>query len=324
MQLAVRHAIPRAVLRRVLQAFAVALILATICFALVHAIPGDMALRIAVGRLGVENTSPDAVEQIRDAEMLSRPLLAQYGDWLRAVLTGDIGQSFVSGRPVAEELLGPSGYTLRLAAIAWLLSYAFALPLGIAAGLAPNGTLDRATALAAAGLSSLPTFLIGIALISVFVLSLDWLPPAGYRRPEHLVLPAVTLALGLMAPSMRIIRNAVVEVQDATYMTYARIRGFGRIKAFARHGLRNASVPIVTFAALQFAYLMDGFLIVETLFNYPGLGDAMVSALLARDVPVVMGSALLIGTSYAVINLLADLICMWLDPRLVCESHGSR
>ncbi|RVP47825.1 ABC transporter permease [Sinorhizobium medicae] len=324
MQRAVRHAIPRAILRRVLEAIAVALILATICFALVHAIPGDMALRIAVSRLGVENTSPGAVEQIREAEMLSRPLLIQYGDWLRAVATGDIGRSFVSGRPVAEELMGASGYTLRLAATAWLLSYAFALPLGIAAGLAPNGVLDRATALAAAALSSLPTFMIGIALISIFVLSLDWLPPAGYRRTEHLVLPALTLALGLMAPSVRIIRNAVVEVQDASYMTYARIRGFGRIKAFARHGLRNAGVPIVTFAALQFAYLMDGFFVVETLFNYPGIGDAMVKALLARDVPVVMGCALLVGTSYTVISLMADLICMWLDPRLVDEGHGSR
>ena len=324
MQRAVRHAIPHAVFRRVLEAIAVALILATICFALVHAIPGDIALRIAVSRLGVENTSPGAVEQIRKAEMLSRSLIAQYGDWLGAVVTGDIGRSFVSGRPVAEELLGASGYTLRLAGIAWLLSYAFALPLGIAAGLAPNGVLDRATALAAAALSSLPTFMIGIALISIFVLSLDWLPPAGYRRPEHLVLPALTLALGLMAPSVRIIRNAVVEVQDASYMTYARIRGFGRIKAFARHGLRNAGVPIVTFAALQFAYLMDGFFVVETLFNYPGIGDAMVKALLARDVPVVMGCALLVGTSYAVISLMADLICMWLDPRLVDEGHGSR
>ena len=324
MRRAVRHAVPRAVLRRVFEAVAVALILATICFALIHAIPGDMALRIAVSRLGVENTSPEAVAQIRDAEMLSRPILSQYLDWLRAVATGDIGRSFVSGKPVAEELLLAGGYTLRLALIAWVISYILALPLGIAAGLNPGGVLDRCTAVAAAVFSSLPTFLIGIALISIFVLSLHWLPPAGYRRIEHLVLPAITLALGLMAPSVRIIRNAVVEVRATAYMTYARTRGFGRIKAFVRHGLRNAGVPIVTFAALQFAYLMDGFVVVETLFNYPGIGDAIVKALLARDVPMVMGSALLIGTSYAAISLLADLICLWLDPRIVEQGHGSR
>lgn len=321
---AVRHAVPRAILRRVCEAIAVAMILATICFALVHAIPGDMALRIAVSRLGVENTSSEAVEQIREAEMLSRPLFAQYIDWLHAVTTGDIGRSFVSGRPVAEELLNASGYTLRLAIIAWTLSYLLALPLGILAGLRPNGVVDRATALVAAAFSSLPSFMIGIALISIFVLALDWLPPAGYRRTEHLILPAITLALGLMAPSVRIIRNAVVGVQNAVYMTYARTRGFGRLRAFARHGLRNAAIPIVTFAALQFAYLLDGFLVVETLFNYPGIGDAMVRALLGRDVPVIMGCALLIGTSYAVISLIADLFCMWLDPRLVNEGHGSR
>ncbi len=321
---AVRHAVPRAILRRVCEAIAVALILATICFALVHAIPGDMALRIAVSRLGVENTSSEAVERIREAEMLSRPLFAQYIDWLQAVVTGDIGRSFVSGRPVAEELLNAGGYTLRLAVIAWTLSYLFALPLGILAGLRPKGFVDRATALVAVVFSSLPSFMIGIALISIFVLALDWLPPAGYRRTEHLILPAITLALGLMAPSVRIIRNAVVDVQDAAYMTYARTRGFGRLRAFARHGLRNAGVPIVTFAALQFAYLLDGFLVVETLFNYPGIGDAMVKALLGRDVPVIMGCALLIGTSYAMISLAADLFCMWLDPRLVNEGHGSR
>lgn len=324
MRRAIRHAVPRVVLRRICEAVAVALILATICFTLIHAIPGDMALRIAVSRLGVENTSAEAVAQIRDAEMLSRPLLAQYLDWLRAVTTGDIGRSFVSGKPVAEELLLAGGYTLRLALIAWVLSYILALPLGIVAGLNPGGVLDRCTAVAAAVFSSLPTFLIGIALISIFVLALHWLPPAGYRRIEHLILPAITLALGLMAPSVRIIRNAVVEVQATAYMTYARTRGFGRIKAFARHGLRNASVPIVTFAALQFAYLMDGFVVVETLFNYPGIGDSIVKALLARDVPMIMGSALLIGTSYAAISLVADLICLWLDPRLVEHGHGSR
>ena len=324
MQRAVRHAVPRAVLRRVFEAVSVALILATICFALLHAIPGDMALRIAVSRLGTENMSPAAVEQIRDAEMLSRPLLAQYFDWLKAMATGDVGRSFVSGRPVAEELRQAGGYTLRLAVVAWLLSYALALPLGIAAGLKPDGAIDRATALAAAAFSSLPTFLIGIALISIFVLTLDLLPPAGYRRPEHLVLPAITLALGLMAPSMRVIRDAVTEVQASAYMTYAHVRGFGKVKAFIRHGLRNASVPIVTFAALQFAYLMDGFFVVETLFNFPGIGNAMVSALLARDVPVIMGCALLIGTTFAAISLVADLICMWMDPRLVDEGHGSR
>lgn len=324
MRRAVRHAVPRAILRRIFEAVAVALILATICFGLIHAIPGDMALRIAVSRLGAENTSPDAVEQIRDATMLSRPLFAQYGDWLRAIVTGDIGRSFISGRPVAEELWKAGGYTLKLAVIAWVLSYTFALPLGIAAGLRPNGLLDRVTALAAAAFSSLPTFLVGIALISVFVLTLNLLPAAGYRRTEHLVLPAITLALGLMAPSVRVIRNAVFEVQASNYMTYAHVRGFGRIRAFVRHGPRNAGVPIVTFAALQFAHLMDGFFVVETLFNYPGIGDAMVKALLGRDVPVIMGCALLIGTSYAVISLIADLICMWLDPRLVGSNHGSR
>jgi peptide/nickel transport system permease protein len=167
----------------------------------------------------------------------------------------------------------------------------------------------------AVALASLPSFLVGIGLISVFALSLRWLPPAGYRTGAHMVLPALTLALGLAAFSVRVIRNAVVEVRGAFYMTFARIRGRSAASAFRHHGVRNAAIPVATFAALQFAYMVDGFVVVEMLFNYPGLGELLVKALLARDVPVVMGAGLVIGLVYAGVNLLADLACLALDPR---------
>jgi peptide/nickel transport system permease protein len=229
--------------------------------------------------------------------------------------TGDLGRSLVSRRPVTDDLAYHGRFTLGLGSIGWLLSYAIALPLGLIAGFRPEGWVDRLTTAVAVAIASLPSFLVGIGLISLFALTLRWLPPAGFRTSAHMVLPALTLALGLAAFSVRIIRNAVVEVRSAFYMTFARIKGLSPRLAFRHHGVRNAAIPIATFAALQFAYVVDGFVVIETLFNYPGLGELLVKALLARDVPVIMGAGLMIGLLYAMTNLLADLTCLGLDPR---------
>jgi peptide/nickel transport system permease protein len=135
-----------------------------------------------------------------------------------------------------------------------------------------------------------------------------------------MVMPALTLALSLVAFSIPMIRNAVVEVRAAAFMTFARLKGLSPGSAFRHHGLRNAAIPVVTYAALQFAFVVDGFVVIETLFNYPGLGELLVKALIARDVPVIMGAGLVIGFAFAMISLLADLACHWLDPR---ARHGA-
>ena len=297
------------------QAAATAFVLATLCFTFVHALPGDTALRIAAARVGEDRLTPEAADRVRREEGLDRPVAAQYVSWVGQLARGDLGRSMVSRKPVAAELAYHAQATALLGAAGWLLSYMIALPLGVAAGMRPGGVVDRATMTAAVGLASLPSFLIGIGLIAVFALTLRWLPPASARTGGHMVLPALTLALGLAAYSVRILRNAVVEVQAAGYMTFARIRGSGAMQAFRRHGVRNAAIPVATFAALQLAYVVDGFVVVETLFAYPGLGDLLIKSLLARDVPVIMGAGLVMGLAYAVLNLFADLLCLWLDPR---------
>lgn len=299
---------------RLAQAALTAWLLASLCFAFVHALPGDTALRIASARVGEERITAETIDRIRREEGLDRPLLTQYGAWMARLATGDLGHSLVSRKPVWQEIAYHGRFTLGLGALGWLLSYLIALPLGIACGVSPGGRLDRATNAAAVALASMPSFLVGIGLISIFALSLRWLPPAGFRTASHMVLPALTLALGLAAFSVRIIRNAVVEVQSAFYMTFARIRGRSAAQAFLHHGVRNAAIPVATFAALQFAYVVDGFVVVETLFNYPGLGEILVKALIARDVPMIMGTGLVVGLMYAAVNLLADLACLGLDP----------
>lgn len=308
-------ALRRVVLPRVVLALATAFTLATLCFAFVHALPGDVALRIAATRMGEDRASAETADRIRREEGLDRPILRQYADWMGRVATGDLGRSLVTRKPVVAEIAYHGAYTVQLGLIGWLLSYALALPLGLVAGFAPGGAIDRLTLGVAAALASLPSFLIGTALISLFALALRWLPPAGHTAGAHLVLPALTLALGLAAFSVRIIRNAVVDVGGAFFMTFARIKGLSASQAFCSHGVRHASIPVATFAALQFAYVIDGFVVIETLFNYPGLGELLVKALLGRDVPVIMGTGLVIGLAFAAVNMFADLVCLWLDPR---------
>ena len=307
--------IARTVLNRLGQALATAAVLASLCFVFVHALPGDLALRVAAARVGDERVTPETADRIRREEGLDRPIIVQYGAWMSNLAQGDLGRSLVSGKPVTQELAYHGALTLQLGLIGWLLSYLIAMPLGLAAGFRPGGVIDRATDMLAVTLASLPSFLVGIGLITLFALTLRWLPPAGFRTGSHMVLPAVTLAFSLVAYSIPVIRNAVVDVRSAFFMTFARLKGLDARAAFRHHGMRNAAVPVVTYAALQFAFVIDGFVVVETLFNYPGLGELLVKALIARDVPIIMGIGLMIGFAFAIVSLVADLICLWLDPR---------
>jgi peptide/nickel transport system permease protein len=311
--------VARIIAARLAQALATAALLATLCFGFVQALPGDLALRVAAARVGDERLTPEMADRIRREEGLDRPLIVQYGLWMATLARGDLGRSLVSGKPVVEELAYHAKFTLQLGLIGWLLSYALALPLGIWAGMRPGSTVDRVTDALAVMLASLPSFLVGIGLITIFALTLRWLPPAGFRTSAHMVLPAFTLALSLIAFSIPIIRNAVVEVRAAFFMTYARVKGLTHGAAFRNHGIRNAAIPVVTYAALQFAFVIDGFVVIETLFNYPGLGELLVRALVARDVPVIMGAGLLIGLAFSLVNLMADLTRLWLDPRGLSE-----
>jgi peptide/nickel transport system permease protein len=315
-------AILRIIVIRIGQALATAAVLATLCFVFVHSLPGDLALRVAAARVGDERVTPETADRIRREEGLNRPLVVQYAVWMANLAQGDLGRSLLSGKPAAQELAYHAAFTLQLGLIGWLLSYLIALPLGLLAGFRPGGWVDLATDALAVTLASLPSFLVGIGLIMLFALTLRWLPPAGFRTGAHMVLPALTLALTLVAFSIPVIRNAVVEVRLAFFMTYARVKGLSAAAAFWHHGVRNAAIPVTTYAALQFAFVIDGFVIVETLFNYPGLGELLVKALIARDAPVVMGAGLLIGFAFAVVSLIADLLRLWLDPHGLAEARA--
>lgn len=302
-------------LQRLFQAGLVAWMVGTLTFVLTRSLPGDMAYRIAAGRYGHDMVNTRAAEAVRAELALDQPALTAYFGWLWDLVQLDLGRSLVSGQPVVYELWHQLGHSLGLAAMAVLLSLLLGPPLGLIAGLKPSGWLDRVSEVAASVLRALPPFAVGLLLILMFSVTLGWLPAAGHGRFAHGVLPALTLALALAAISSRVARNAMADVSQSAYYAFSHTKGLGGRLSFLRHGLRNAAVPVIAYLGVQFVYLIEGVVVVETLFAWPGIGHALVHAIVARDVPMIQGTALVMGLMFVALNTVVDLLCHWLDPR---------
>jgi peptide/nickel transport system permease protein len=305
----------RPLLARLAQAALVALLVGAVGFALMHALPGDHAFRLAAERYGPDMVDAAAAAALRAELGLDRPLAAQLLDWLGRVVRLDLGRSLVTGDPVMEELRVQLGHTLLLAGAALPLSALLGLPLGIAAGLRAGGWLDRTALGLSVLLRALPAYALGLGLILLLSIELGWLPPGGFEGWAELVLPVLTLALGLAALSCRVARDSVASVAAAPYLAFARWKGLPERAAVLRHGLRNAAIPVVAVLGLQLIGLVEGILIVESLFGWPGIGHALVHAIFARDVPLVQGTALVMGLGFVLLNAMVDLLCALLDPR---------
>ncbi|KQS85604.1 ABC transporter permease [Methylobacterium sp. Leaf361] len=306
----------RLLLGRLTQAALVALVVGGLCFALVRVLPGDAAFRIAADRYGPDALTAQAAEAVRQELGLDRPWPELLLHWFGELAQGHLGNSLVSGEPVSEELASQLGPSLWLAACALVLSLLIGLPLGLVSGLRAESGLDRLALVGAVALRALPPFVLGLVLMLVFSIRLEWLPPAGYGTWREMALPSLTLALGLAAVSSRVARDAVAEVGATTYYRFARLKGLPERAVLVRHGLRNAAIPVVTYLGLQAVYLIEGVVVVESLFAYPGIGHALVHAVIARDVPMVQGTALVMGLMFVLLNLGVDLLCRFLDPRL--------
>lgn len=304
-----------ALAQRGLQAILVALIVGIVSFAMMQALPGDAAFRIAAGRYGYDMMDAASAELVRQELGLDRPVLAQLFDWLGALATFDLGTSAVYGTPVVDEVATQLGYSLLLAAGAVVASILIAVPVGIAAGLRPGGFVDRVSLGASIFLRAVPAFALGVVLVLIFAVHLKLFPVAGFRGPEHLILPSLTLGLGLASVSSRVVRDAVVEAMGAEWRLFARTKGLSARAALTRHVIRNASLPVVTYVGVQMAYLIEGVVIVETVFAWPGIGHALVHAIFGRDIAMVQGTALALGLIYVALNLLIDLACRSIDPR---------
>lgn len=308
-------AVAGALARRGLQAVLVALLVGALCFALMRALPGDMAYRIAAGRYGYDLVGTQAADAVRAELGLDRPAAVQFASWLAGLAQGDLGVSLVSGDPVWDEVAHQLGHTVLLALAALLVALALGPCLGLLAGLRPGGVADRAGLAFAAAFRALPTFAVGTGLMLLFAARLRWLPAAGSDTAAHLVLPALTLGLSLSAATARVARDATVAVISAPHFAFARAKGLSRAQAVLRHALRNAAVPVLAYLGVQLVLLVEGVVVVEVLFGWPGIGHALVHAVLARDVPMVQGAALVMGLLFVALNAAADLAVLAADPR---------
>jgi peptide/nickel transport system permease protein len=261
----------------------------------------------------------EAVDALREELGLNDPVYIQYGRWFRDVLHLDLGQSYRTGRPVAEEIFSRFPATLELTVAAIFFMLLISIPSGILAALHRHAFVDHLSRIWALAGASLPGFWLGLLLIYYFSVKLGIFPVMGRGGLDHLVLPAVTLGFGMAATYARLLRASMLEVLGQDYIKVARARGLKEKLIVGRHALKNALLPVVTAFGMSFGHLLGGAVIVETIFAWPGVGKFFVDAIFNRDYPVIQGYALFMAVVFVIVNLLVDIAYVFLDPRIRLE-----
>ncbi len=284
-------------------------------FSLTYLTPGDPAETILRQQSEVPPTQPQ-VEAFRAEHGFDEPLVVQYLDWLTDVLRGDLGSAYGSGREVTALLASHLPATIELAVAAMVVALAIAIPTGVLSAVHQGEWIDFGSQLAALIGVSLPNFWLGYTLIIVFSLHLNMFPVAGTGGLSHLVLPAIALGTGMAAIVTRLVRTSMLDVLDTEYVEAARSKGLRERIVVYKHALRNALIPVVTVVGLQLGFVLNGAVVIEIVFQRPGLGDLLVDAVFARDYPIVQGVVLVVAVSFVLTNLLVDLTYRYLDPRI--------
>jgi peptide/nickel transport system permease protein len=306
-------------LRRLLALIPVALVVATVAFVLIHLAPGDPASVIA----GPDASAED-VARLGRTLGLDQPLHVQLARWYGRLLQGDLGRSIFLRKPVTEAILDRVEPTLLLTVFAVVVAVLIGVPAGVLSARYHNSATDQAFMLLALLGISIPNFLLGLLFVLIFGVWLGWFPVAGYSPLEDgwpatlrsLVLPAFALGLVQSALIARIARSSMLDVLREQFITAGRAKGLGERAVVYKHALRNALVPTITVIGISFAVLISGAVVVETVFNIPGLGRLIISAVLRRDYPVIQGVVLCIAGVYMLVNLLVDLTYLLIDPRV--------
>ena len=307
--------VARVLAQRALQAVSVTLLVSTACFVIVRNLPGDLAFRIAAGRYGYDRVNTASAAAVRADLGLDAPAWRQLTRWWADLVQFDLGTSLVTGNAVVHELRLPVVSSLQLAATALALAVAVGTPVGAAAAWRPGGLLDRMTTLWVAVARSMPPFLLGLLLIMLFSVHLGWLPAVGHGSTANVVLPAATLAVGLSGLFARVTRDTVVELRRSGFVAFAETKGLRGRAVLVRHVLRNAGVTLVAYVGVQALVLIEGVVVVETLFAWPGLGHALVHAIFWRDVPVIQAAAVALALLVVLMNTVVDVTGLALDPR---------
>lgn len=317
-------------IRRLTQGVVIIGLVSLLIFTLLRVVPGD-PVRLMAGGM-----APEAlIEKIAKDMGLRDPIIVQFGRYMGSVLQGDLGQSFV--RPANGAATGGANFndttrgerakvltlilealpmTLQLAAVTLAIALLFSAVVGIAGGLNPSGWPDKLAFYISSVFISLPNFWLGIVLTLLLSVKLGWLPAIGYNGFAYTILPAVVLAVEMSPVLIRTLVGAVSSQMTEPYVSVGRVRGLGRTRIIANHVMRNASVPLLNLLGIQFSSLLGGVIIVEYIFDYPGLGLLTINAVLQRDFPLIQGIAIVTSAIFVVINIIVDLVATTIDPRL--------
>lgn len=288
------------------------LFLVMVCvFFFVHLLPGDPA-RLTAGPEADEQT----VELVRQELGLDKPLPEQFVNYVKGIATGDLGTSLSTKRPVSVEIGERFGPTMWLTLTSMLWSVVFGLGAGIIAAVWRNRWPDRLCMTLAVSGISFPAFALGMVLMELFSVKLGWLPTVGASSCQHYILPSITLGAAVAAVMARFTRSAFVEVLGDDYIRTARAKGVHERSVILKHAFRNALIPVITMMGLQFGFLLGGSIVVEKVFNWPGMGRLLVDAVDMRDYPVIQACVLLFSAEFIVINLIVDLLYGWVNPSI--------
>jgi peptide/nickel transport system permease protein len=298
------------VLRRLLQLVVTVFVVSLIVFFMVR-LKGD-----PISVMAPPTFNEEQIAQLRQAWGFDKPIWDQYVIFITKAVTGDFGQSIQARRPAMELVFERLGYTYLLTAASALVGALIAIPLGILSAIKRNSPLDLLlTGLSSIG-TAMPSFWLGLMLILLFSVTLRILPAFGALTPEAIIMPAVTLGVGMAARLSRLTRSAMLEILGEDYVRTARSKGLSSYVVIMRHALRNALIPVITVIGLQLGWLLGGSVVVESVFSWPGLGRLMIESINVRDITVVQAGLLWFALSFMLINLAVDIAYTFLDPRI--------
>jgi ABC-type dipeptide/oligopeptide/nickel transport system permease component len=306
--------VPRFLLRRVLLAIPTLAGVLVVVFLLLYVAPGD-----PVQEMVGERADAETIARLRRELRLDDPVPVQFAHYAGGVLSGDLGTSYITGRPILRDIAERFPKTLLLAATAMVLAAVLGISIGVITARWPGGLLDRVTLGVAYLGISFPVYWVGLLLILLFAVTLRWLPPSGYGRAQYLVLPALALGSRSIAFLARVTRSSMLEVLGSDFVRTARAKGLVERTVVVRHALRNALIPVITVLGLDFGYYLTGSILTETIFSWPGLGRYVVNAISRRDLPAIQGSVLFLSVVFVAVNLLTDLAYAKADPRVSYE-----
>jgi peptide/nickel transport system permease protein len=306
----------RFALKRLLLAIPVLLGVSALTFLMLHLVPGDPVAAMFIGHGGATAEQMDAV---RERLGLNDPLPVQYVNYMKNVLQGNLGNSIRTNEPVSQMIMRNFPPTLQLTLASMSLAIVLGVTFGVVAAIKRGRIVDNLVMLLALAGVSMPSFWLGLLLISVFSIWLNWFPIIGGSGWRGLALPALALGFAAAAIIARMVRSSLLEVLGENYVVTARAKGLAEQRVILRHALRNAAIPVITIVGLQFGGLLAGAVIVEQVFSRQGIGRMLVSALQSRDFPVAQGGVLFVATVYVLVNLLVDLLYGAIDPRISIE-----